>query len=276
MSFPVSLEGTITDVKECSSTQKHPLGTRLVLQDGRVFHYAKNAATQLAVGKICCTAAQFADEEVDLTIVAAADGTTSVTQATVAVAYSTAAITCAKNRFADGYMFVNTGTGAGQSVRLRSAYDSTGNDAGGSSTGATVEVYFADENYFSVALDTSASKVGLVQNPYSNVVLCIAWADFATSAVPVGVPVCTITASYYGWLQTWGPCPVLMGNAPVEGNKVYVGGSSTGTAGDANSLVNMLTSGTGIGGAVDHPQIGIAMAGDTDAEYALVYLMIAP
>ena len=237
MGFPLSLEGTITAVKECTAAQKHPLGTRLVLQDGRVFHYAKNAATELAVGKICCTAAQFADEEVDLTIDAATDGTTAVTQATVAVAYSTAAITCAKNRFADGYMFVNTGTGAGQSVRLRSSYDSTGNDAGGSSTGATVEVYFADENCFSVALDTSSSKVGLCQNPYSNVVLCIAWADLAPTAVPVGVPVSTITASYYGWLQTWGPCPVLMGNTPVEGQKVIVGGSSPGTASDANPTI---------------------------------------
>lgn len=275
MSFSISLEGTLTDVKECSATQNHPLGTRLVMNDGRVFHYALNAGTELAVGKLVCSAALLPDEEVDLTPVAATDCTTSMKQASIAVTYSTGAITCAKNRFADGYMFVNVGTGAGQSARLASAYDAVGNDAGGSSAGATVEVYFADENYLSVALDTSSSKVGLCANPYSAVVICPAQAAYAITGVPVGVPVSTITASYYFWLQTWGPCPVLMGNTPLNGAIVTMGGSSTGTAGDANPTYKLLTSGvTGL--AVDFPQIGIVMSGDTDAEYALVHLMISP
>lgn len=273
MSFPVSMEGTLEAVKEVSSTQQHPLGTRLVLPDGRVFHYAKNSSTQLAVGKLVCSPVVDADENVDLPPDSAV--TTAATNATIIATMSTASATVAKNRFADGYMLCNTGTGAGQVVRLRSAYDSTGNAAGGSSTGATVAVYFADGEYLSVALDTSSSKVGLVQNPYSDVVVCPQYTTYSTANRPAGVPIATITASYYFWLQTWGPVPVLMGAAPYEGELVMQGGTSTGAVGEVTPR-GVSTSVDAEGPKLDLPQIGVVMSGDADAEYALVYLMIAP
>jgi len=273
MAFPVSLEGTIEAVKECSATQQHPLGTRLVLNDGRVFHYAKNAAVELAVGKLCCSPALEGDEEVDMPPDAAV--TTAANSATIIATMSTAAATIAKNRFADGYMYVNTGTGAGQVVKLASAYGSTGNDAGGSSTGATVAVYFDDGEFLSVALDTSSSKVGLCQNPYSDVVVCPTYAAYATTNRPAGVPLCTVTASYYFWLQTWGPVPILMGATPVEGELVMQGGTTTGAVGEL-TVRGVATSSAALGPKLDLPQIGIVMAGDADAEYALVFLMIAP
>lgn len=271
MSFPVSLEGTLTDVKEQSSTQKHPLGTRLVLNDGRVFHYAKAGSVNLAVGLLVCAPAVVAAENLHLTPDTTADCTTTMTNMTLGQPTTGTATT--KNAFADGWMYVHAGTGKGQVAQLRSQYDSTGNAAG--STATAIEIYFADENYLSVALDTSSSKVGLVQNPYMEVVVCPAWADYTASGVPVGVPLATITAAYYFWLQTWGPCPIVMGNTPVEGEAIIAGGSSTGTAGDANPTYKLLTSAV-TGGAVDFPQIGWVMSGDTDAEYALCYLTIAP
>jgi len=269
MAFPESLMGTLADVKECSSTRKHPLGTRLVLPDGRVFHYAKNSTVILAVGKLVCSPAVDGDENVDL--VPSAAITTAATNATIVGTMSTASATVAKNRFDSGYMYVNTGTGAGQVVQLAT----TGNDAGGSSTGATVKIYFEDENYLSVAVDTSSSKLGLVQNPYRDLVVCPQYATYSVVSRPAGVPIATITVSYYFWLQTWGPCPVLMGATPVEGEIIMQGGTSTGAAGEA-TVRAVSTSATGEGVKLDLPSVGVVMSGDTDAQYALVYLMIAP
>lgn len=269
MAFPESLMGTLEDVKECSSTRKHPIGTRLVLPDGRVFHYAKNSTVILAVGKLVCSPAVDADENVDL--VPSAAVTTADTEATIVGTMSTAAATVAANRFDSGYMYVNTGTGAGQVVHLAT----TGNDAGGSSTGATVAVYFDDGEYLSVAIDTSSSKVGLVQNPYRDVVICPQYATYSVTSRPAGIPISTITASEYFWLQTWGPCPVMMGAAPIEGELIMQGGTSTGAAGEA-TVRGVSTSATGEGVKLDLPSIGVVMSGDADAEYALVYLMIAP
>jgi hypothetical protein len=268
MAFPTSTYGTLRDVLECHATQKHPLGTRLVMEDGRVFHYAKNGGTQLAKAKVVCSPLVEGDENVDLELQDAL--TTASRVANPIVTMSTAAAYSAAHRFKDGYMIAHTGTGAGQMVML------SDNDKGGTSAGTAVKVYFKDENYLTAALDTSSSRVGLVQNPYCEVVVCPAWADFTPTARPAGVPLATITASYYFWLQTWGPCPVLAGNAPVEGADIIVGGSSTGTAGDVNSGYNMHTSAAAEGGAVNFPALGMVMSGDTDAEYMLVFLMIDP
>jgi len=268
MAFPVSMYGTLTDVKESHSTQRHPLGTRLVLDDGRVFHYALNAGTQLAVGKLCSSPLVDADENVDLVLDAAA--TTAAKNATLLADMSTASAYVAANRFKDGWMYVNVGTGAGQVVRLNT------NDKGGSTADGSLKVYFADENYLSVALDTSSSKIGLVQNPYMDVIVSPAYASLTATSRPCGVPIATIPASKYFWLQTWGPCPILMGSTPVEGEVVVQGGSSTGAAGEVNNGYALATSSSAVGGIVDFAQVGVVMSGDADAEYALIFLMIDP
>jgi hypothetical protein len=268
MGFPVSLEGNLRDVKETSATQKHALGTRLVLNDGRVFHYAKNGAAILAVGKLVASPIPDADEMLDLPPDSAC--TTAARNATLIADMSTASAYLAASRFKDGYMYVNTGTGAGQIVQL------SDNDKGGTTADGTIKVYFKDEEYLSVALDTSSSKAGLIQNPYNSVVVSPAWADLTGNSRPLGVPMCTVPASHYFWLQTWGTCPVIAGGTPVIGQTVIQGGSSTGTAGDVNFSYKLVTSGAATGNAVNFPGIGIVMAGDTDAEYVIIFLMIDP
>jgi len=275
MAFPTTIFGKTTDIYKESTTQHHPLGTRLVLGDGRVFRYAKNASTALAIGKLCASPVVLPDEDVDLEAEAAI--TTAARDATIIVTGSSSLFTVAANRFKEGYLNVNTGTGAGQVVQLKS------NDAGGSSTGATVKVYFEDDNFLSVALDTSNSKIGLVQNPYDSVVVAPALAVVTTNHAvqrPAGVPPITVSLGsstpYYFWLQTWGACSVLMGAAaPAIGELVRQGGTSTGSAGSILPRI-VSTSSTLVGTKLDLPQVGVVIAGDAAAEYALVFLTIAP
>ena len=266
MSFPVTIEGGQADIVKESATALHPVGTRMVLEDGRVFRYALNGGTALSKGKLCSNALAEGDEYEDLTSQDAA--TTADDNITLLVAYSTASVTCAADRFKEGYMYVNTGTGAGQVVQIAK------NDAGGSSTGATVKIYFKEDEYLSAALDTSSSKIGLVKNLYDSVVVHSKCTNYAPGYVPVGIPPIEVTANYYFWLQTWGPAAVLEGANLSLGKKARIG-SSTGADGEVRHF-GVLTSGNGTGAAVELPSIGIVIAGSTDTEYALVFLTLAP
>ena len=267
MAFPTSLYGTLEDIGECHATQRHPLGTRLVLDDGRVFHYSRNGAAALLKGKLTCSTAVDAEHHVDLPLQDA--GTTLATYLNPLVDLATTGTQVAANTYKEGWMIAHTGTGAGQVVKLRT------NDIGGSTADAAMKVYFADGNYLTAALDTSSSKVGLVKNPYADVVVCPQFATYTVVSKPVGVPLATITISYYFWVQTWGPAPVLMGATPIEGELIMQGGTSTGAAGEA-TVRGVATSSAALGPKLDLPELGIVLAGDTDAEYALVFLMLDP
>jgi len=269
MAFPTTIFGSPADVKKETTVQYHPLGTRLVLADGRVFRYAKNISTALALGKLCSASLADSDEFEDLTPLAAV--TTAATNATITVDYSTASQTMAANKFKDGYMFVNVGTGAGQIIQIKQQ------DAGGSTADGTVKVYFEDENYLSVALDSSSSKVGFVQNPYDGVTVCPVATAGVSTQMPIGVTTFTVSLGsstpYYFWLQTWGPCAVLSGDTPAVGESQRTA-SSSGAAGEIMSY-QVATSATGNGAKIDLPQIGIILAGSADAEYNMVFLTLS-
>jgi len=267
MAFPTSLYGTLQDINECSAAQKHPLGTRLVIDDGRVFHYAKNGAVALAKGKLVCSTAVDAEHNVDLPLQDA--GTTLATYLHPLVDLATTGTQVAANTYKEGWMIAHTGTGAGQVIKLKT------NDIGGSTAEAAMKIYFEDGNYLTAALDTSSSKVGLCKNPYADVVICPQYATYTVVSKPVGVPLATITASYYFWIQTWGPAPVLMGATPVEGEVIIEGGTSTGAAGEA-TILGVSTSAAGHGVRLDLPHLGVVISGDADAEYALVFLQLDP
>jgi hypothetical protein len=267
MAFPTSLYGTLQDVMECSTTQKHPLGTRLVMDDGRVFHYAKNGAAILLKGKLVCGTVVSAEHNVDLPLQDA--GTTLATYLHPLVDLATTGTHVAANTYKEGWLIAHTGTGAGQVVKIKT------NDLGGSTAEAAMKVYFEDGNFLSAALDTSSSKVGLCKNPYADLVVCPTYATYTVVSKPAGVPLAAIAASNYFWVQTWGPAPVLMGATPTEGEIIIEGGTSTGAAGEA-TILGVSTSATGAGVRLDLPHLGIVISGDADAEYALVFLMLDP
>ena len=89
---------------------------------------------------------------------------------------------------------------------------------------AALVVNLAKDDPIQVAL-TTASRVGLIANPYADVVITPAPA----TAVVVGVPLVAAPIASYCWLQTWGPCPVLITGTPGAGvavvNSATVAGS---------------------------------------------------
>jgi hypothetical protein len=194
-----------SDSFSSSATQHHPLGTRGYTKDGRRFRYAQCGATATVAGSIYQSAAPLANHLAN-TPPAVAIGATSFT-------YTPGATAGAANLYAEGYLQVDTTPGNGYT------YQVSGHGAITASTAFTL--YLADP--IQVALTTS-SRVGLIANPYKNVIV----AATTVTAPVVGAAPAVIVASEYGWLQTWGPASILINGTPGVGIGVV---SSATTAG---------------------------------------------
>lgn len=187
-SLIVTAQDTFTE----SSTQKHPLGTYAETADGRGFRYAQVGATATVAGSLYQGAAPLANHLAN-TPPAVAIGATSFS-------YTPGATAGAANLYAEGYLQVDTTPGNGYTYLV------SGHAAIASATAFTL--YLRDA--IQIAL-TASSRVGLLPNPYKNVIV----AATTLTAKAVGVAPAVITAAYYGWLQTRGPCSVLINGTPA-------------------------------------------------------------
>lgn len=241
MSFPTTIYGHLADRLTQTTDQKHPLGTRMVLPDGRVFRYARAGAVTLAIGKLMQESVVLTDHGVDMTATAADIGDKKVTAYLLTTAID-------PNEYKEGYLFIDSGAGAGQVCTIKS------HPAGTAS--ADCEFTLEDEDALTVAL-TTASDIGLRLNPYDGVLVM----PTSLTGIPVGVTPIAVTTPNYFWLQTWGPAAVL-------------------TAGDVlvgNNVVPLTTVGA-VGPSTSHllPVVGTVMSVASSTEYSLVFLTIAP
>jgi len=221
-------------IYEESATQKAEIGFRLLVGD-RVFRYSYAGGVALAAGKLVKSAQLPA--EVNKSVAAAASiGAKSVTVTTAA----------AQLYLAEGYMVVNDVTGEGICYKIKSS-------AANATTATSTDITLYDP--LSVALTTS-SQVELYGSPYYDLDLSAAVTDHIS-----GIPPIAVTANYYFWLQTWGPCAALVG--------------ATTAAGDM--LVPHTTDGSVAPGSVFTSNIiGYALTAGTATEYNGIWLRVAP
>lgn len=223
-----------------SASSLHTLGTYMETADGRGFRYAKVGAVATVPGKVYQGPALDATNmqpSGGLTPAAAAIGDTSITIST--------STTLAANLLAGGYMSVVVTPGQGYTYRIK------GNTVTAGAAGLVVTL----EDPLKVALTTS-SRVIFARHPYDGVVI----EPGTPTARIAGVPTAIITAAYFGWVQTKGPCAVLFTGTGAAGK--VVGSLSGGTSGSMAPAI----AATNIGG--EHMATGIT------GEYSLVYLRI--
>ena len=204
--------GDYGDEKVTGTTQLHPYGTRMVLPDGRVYYYGQTDGAQTA-GAICQSAVGIANHDMDLATNTASAGDKSVT-----VTVGGTAVTA--NQYADGYLYVNDGTGEGHIYKIRQ------HDAISSSGSGAINLYDGD----AIATGFVAATIaGLAKNPYKDFIVY----PTTSTGHAVGVAATDFDDDDFGWLQTWGPAAVLCDVAFVIGNHVRV---SDGTAGSGEPL----------------------------------------
>ena len=232
MSFPFTIPLSESQMRTESAKQLFPLGTRGVTRDGRIYRYAKAGGTALTKGTLCEAAAPHAlATSTDTRLNRAC--TTTHAEAHISTTM-VASGTVAKDYWKDGYLFVSdtTGTG-GQFVHIKGNTVSSSGTCSGT-TGCVLTFYPDSQAEESL---TTASTVAPVKNMYDSIVVATAGGN--VNAL-VGVPNQEVTAAYYFWLQTWGPCAVRQETTVAPLGSAIV--SSTGTTGGAVECSSCTTS----------------------------------
>lgn len=228
------------DVLTSSSTQMEAIGSYAETSDGRGYRYSLVGAVSTVAGKVYQGPALDATNlqpSGGLSVAAQAIGDTSVTIST--------STTVAANLLANGYLSVDVTPGQGY------IYSIKGNTVTSAAAGLVVTL----SDPLIVALTTS-SKVILVQNTYSGIVI----EPGTPTAAIAGVPNSIITNAQYGWTQVRGACAVLFTGTGVAGKAVgSLSGGTSGSAAPAIAATNIL---------------GYHMATGITAEYAFIHLVI--
>lgn len=195
------------------STRRWPLGTQLVLQDGREFRFGRNGNATGAVGKLYQS--EVPDGNFDtLAVPSSALNVVGSRDARVTLP----ANSIAENLWAEGYMAVEAAAGAGfgRAYKIESHPASSGSE--------DITIRLAPGNGLQTALNTS-DKLTFMKHPMDAVIIHPA----PPTAPVVGVPQVSATANYYGWYQFRGPCAVLVVGTHVIGGGVAATGTVTGS-----------------------------------------------
>lgn len=205
---------------------------------GRTFVYAKDSGTGLAQGKLNIQPTAVPNHQ---NVVAQAIAPVGVKE----VAVTLGATLTSRNQYEDGYLFITDADGEGTGYKIRS------NPAAALSTTLTLTLYDAIHEALAVT-----SECCLIPNPYNGVLLSIA----DQLDTPAGVALNAITANYYFWIQTGGPCAVLADETIAQGLEVTIGSSTVGAV-------------EGLDGAGE-PLVGIAIIAGVNEEYRPIFLKI--
>lgn len=229
---------TNTDLFTHGTTKLEQLGARGVTADGRRFVYVQaDASAGLAAGQLGVAAAANANAANQSL---ASNSLTAVGTKTLVVSVAGA---IAADAYADGLLIVRDGTGKGQTLRVN------GNTAAAGA--GTITVSLADGVV--TALSTADTKIDLLA-PYAGVVAS------TTAATPRGVPLVTLAAAEYGWVQTHGIAAVLSNGAIAKAAAVK---QSTAVAGAVAATA-----------AATDFAIGIAPELTVDTKYTQIKLSI--
>ena len=205
---------TSTDLRTTSASQLDTLGAIGMTGDNRQFSYVGVGASNVTAGQLVVTPAVVANHQgISLT-------TNSLRAVgSIQLQLTLGATAATKDQYADGYITVVTGTGAGVAYRIK------GNSAAALSSTIIVDLY--NEEALILAVDNT-STFNLAASPYAN---CI---TSTTASHAVGVATCNISANNFGWVQTYGYCAALIdSSAPAKGVGVQ---QSTATAGAVAAL----------------------------------------
>lgn len=229
---------TNQDARKQSATRLHVLGSVAETADGRVYRYSLAGGTALAPGKL------------NVAATVNADATNKTVARTVAAGQYEVVVdaggTIVADAYKDGFLTVNDATGEGISYAINGHTGVTG--AG--------EITVTLKEPLIVGLTIDVSEVTLTASPWGGVVISVA--DQLDMAV--GVANQTITASYYGWVQTRG--------------------ITAGLADESYAIAQALTIGSSVAGAfeaadlIGEQLVAVAIVAGVDTEYREVFLTI--
>lgn len=295
MANPLLLSGAASDqtiyeeVSQTATNQSrgegtHPVGTRAVLDDGRVFYYMSNGTTALTAGSLTVVPATTGlNRSADHNAIELTSSGTGVTAGLSTFVLSEADLDNSDiitNEYKDGYLYVENSTGEGHTFKIRghSQFDASG-------TAATGTVSLFDPIVVGLA---ATSQISFARNPYDRIIT----STTAEEEAPVGVTPIAFTAStalatdvttavsatttYCGWVQTWGPCAVEVDDTTVASGIAIVSGDTADRV--EAGLMIASTGATPTLTGFDQLQMGVGLvsAAAAGGDFVLVDLRIRP
>lgn len=206
------------DIHQISSAQGGALGTIGETKDGRQFRYGLAGASNLAIGKLAQQPAVVTTHQNVVVSGNAGDYTATVTLG--------ATNNMTADQYKDGYLSGLSGTGAGQTVRIRT------NPAIALSTAGVLQLAEPLTTTFA-----STPKASLTMNPYNGAIIS---SSGDTTDQVVGVPIITVTAAFYAWFQVKGIAAVL-GNGTITKGAGLIKSATTAGAVDIEATGTITT-----------------------------------
>lgn len=191
-SFTPDIEGApVEGLFTPTADQRHRLGARFRDGHGRAWRYIKNGSTALAVALMSAAEATNGDVK-DIT---QTGYTTAIGDKRIRALFTTTN-GILDDELVDGFLTVNSSTGLGH------AYAIAGNKYITGDTVVDIQLYEP------IRLATSVTSVfTFTKNKHRDVE--VATVSTADSPV-VGVPNAIVAVDYYGWVQTRGPCAMIV------------------------------------------------------------------
>lgn len=248
MGFPSTLYGAEKDTYETGAIQLYPIGQRLELPDGGIFHYAEKGTGAGVANKNQQASIPVGDwTNVDLA--------TALTVGDTQVSFEDGGTGLVVNEAAGGYVAIEETGDLGHIYRIKS----------NTVTSGTTTIMQFEDGVTAIKTIT-ANAVTFVKNPWKDFIISPA---SAPTSGPCGIPRVIIAANAFGWLQTRGVASCLFetdgtGGALTVGDKCRAANEAVG----ALSVHEETT--------VDQrqPILAICLVTRTTAEFGPVYLII--
>lgn len=215
MGFPNTINGSEERIFDDLVNEDVPVGSKMVLADGRLFRFSENAGTALVVGSVNQGAVPSTNTTTEVIDTLAAG-------VTILTGVGATAGAQAPDLLKYGYIYTDNAVTL-PAMRIKS----NANIA----SGGTGNVTLFTKTPTAIA---AGNTVSYFVNPWRDVIIH----DSPATAVYTGVCKTALTADQFGWLQTAGPCSVLYDatttaiavvNDPVVGD-VNVDGAVAGAA----------------------------------------------
>ncbi len=200
MSFPNIVFGSEERIFDDLSSETVPVGTQMVIEDGRIFRFTEAAGAALVVANLNEGAVPSANTTTEVVATLAAG-------VTVLTSVGTTTANLAANILVNGYVYTDNATTL-PLMRIKSNTLLLQ-----ASTPATNTITLFQPTPTAIA---EGNTISYYVNPWRDVLV------FATTpvSVPTGVGKVALTANQYGWLQTAGPCSVSYDSTTTAINSV--------------------------------------------------------
>jgi hypothetical protein len=247
MSFPNVVFGSEGELWHNSSGETVPVGTLMIIEDGRKFRFTEIASGVTTVVNGLLQAEVHTTDQSGEAIDTLAAGVTALTS----VGSTSSAV--AADEYINGYIYTDNATTL-PAMRIK---DNAAITAG--STG-TITLYHPTPTAIA-----AANTVSYIKNPWRDVILKPASAETAPA---IGINKVVITADQFGWVQTAGPVAALYDSSTTAIAGI---GDPVGPDQAVASAVSGVADGTPDTVLIIASALGLV---EGDAEYTPIFLRI--